>query len=152
MPTRYLKVSGDNATPLPYKKRVDSTHSLDLSDSDYERCVSPAHFNVVAGEPVVKSQAEYDAEIAANAELYRVAALEQEAQAYQDSIMSSNEAAAIMGARAAGIALKPKAQANSDWVDAVWAIYYAKLADANNTQLFSEAGVKPYPFAEVMAE
>ena len=71
MKTRYIKVSGDTATPLPDKLVDISTHSLDLTDEQYASHVGPQYFKVVEGAPVAKSDAEVqemiDAAVKANA-------------------------------------------------------------------------------------
>ncbi len=60
MKTRYIKVTGDTAKPLPDRLQDESTHSLVLTDEQYASCVNPTYFKVVDGEPVVKSQEELD--------------------------------------------------------------------------------------------
>ena len=70
MKTRYIKVSGDTATPLPDRLVDMSTHSLDLTDEQYASHVGPHYFKVVDGEPVAKSAVEVqemiDAAVKAN--------------------------------------------------------------------------------------
>lgn len=62
MKTRYLKVQGDVATPLPDRLQAESTHSLELTNAKYDAYTSPFYFKVVNGEPVEKTQAEIDAD------------------------------------------------------------------------------------------
>ena len=60
METRYIKVVGDIAKPLPDHKQDQSTHSIELTDEQYAAYVNPNYFKVVDGEPVAKTQAEVD--------------------------------------------------------------------------------------------
>lgn len=62
MKTRYIKVQGDTATPLPDRLQAESTHSLELTNENYDAFVSPFYFKVVNGAPVAKTQAEIDAD------------------------------------------------------------------------------------------
>jgi hypothetical protein len=80
----------------------------------------------------------------------RLISLEVQAQAYQDSVMSKNEASALLGRTVSE--LKPKAKANYDWLQSLWALYYAKKVDASNDTEFSSIGDKPNTFAELQLE
>lgn len=62
MKTRYLKVQGDVATPLPDRLQDKATHSLELTNAKYDAYVSPFYFKVIDGLPVAKTQAEIDAD------------------------------------------------------------------------------------------
>ncbi len=62
MKKRYLKVSGDVATPLPNKDKDKATHNLDLSDSKYKAYTSSKYFVVVSGEPREKTKAEFESD------------------------------------------------------------------------------------------
>ena len=85
MKTRYIKVSGDTATPLPDKLVDISTHSLDLTDEQYASHVGTQYFKVVDGAPVAKSDAEVqemiDAAVKANKLAESKAQLKEELEA-----------------------------------------------------------------------
>jgi len=61
MKTRYLKVIGDIATPLPDRLQDESTHSLELSNANYDKCTNADYFIVENGVPRMRTQTEYDA-------------------------------------------------------------------------------------------
>lgn len=154
MKIRKVRVVGDKAICLP-DDATNYTHEVNLTNAKYDLAVNSTYFIVENGEPRERTAEEwetYRAEVAAQAEERRIEALEREAQAYQNSIMSVNEASALVAAQTFGLPLGPKAQSNANWLELVWAIYDEKLADPESTRSFSEAGKKAYKFKELRVE
>lgn len=64
--TRYLIVSGDKAKPIPARMKDKATHTIELTAEQMKVSGSPKCWKVVNGQPVLKTQAEIDAEDLAN--------------------------------------------------------------------------------------
>lgn len=65
MKKRYLIVNGEDANPIPDKKKAKATHHIELSDAKYKSYSNSDYFVVVNGEPRVKTTAEFNADKAA---------------------------------------------------------------------------------------
>lgn len=160
MKTRYIQVIGDKAKPLPDRLQDQSTHSLELSDEDYDRCVNPTHFKVVDGEPEVLTVAEHDVLILEKKNESHDKSLQSICEKYQADPQggdcNSNFFGLLMASKAvaksAGVDLTPKAKACVDWLDALWLDYYSRKGDHTTGQDFSSHGSIPHSFAEVRAE
>lgn len=61
MKIRKVRVNGDVATCLP-DNATDFTHEVNLTNAEYDKAVNSSYFKVVDGDPVVKTQADRDAD------------------------------------------------------------------------------------------
>ena len=161
MKTRYLKVTNETATPLPDKLQDIATHSLSLSNEQYDLYTNADYFKVVDGEPFAKTQDELDAMYAekeAAAELNNIENLHSMCEIYQNKTGGCNGnffamLTAVRGvAKSTGQPIPAKAQACLDWLDSLWGIYYTRKAAKDWNHDFSAAGTIPHSFTEVREE
>ena len=130
-------VIGSGIKPIGYDLTVEDSATLPSGHIDYWVVIN----GIISQDEEVKQASE---------ESERLVALELEAQAYQDSIVSKNEASAILGRTVSE--MKIKARANYDWIQSLWGLYYVKKADATNDTAFDSIGPKPYSFVELQLE
>lgn len=155
MKTRYFKVIGNIAKPLPDRLKDESTHSLELSNAKYDSYTNADYFKVVDGKPKEKTQDELDAMFAEKAEKAKEQQKEQLWQAcnrYQESKIS-------VGGM---IELKPfegtsaKCGAIRQWIKDLWADYYTRKAQIEAGQEvsynFDNNGDLPHTYLEAATE
>ncbi len=128
-----------------YEERKANLQENEILAPEVLPTEDPLFWYIENGELKVKLAEAIEAE-----ELKRLSLLEIEAQDYQDSVMSKNEASALLGRTVSE--MKTKAKANYDWLQSLWGLYYQKKIDSSNDTNYSSIGDKPYSFVELQQE
>lgn len=158
MKTRYMKVNGETAKPLPDRLQSESTHSIELTDDQYTSYVNPTYFKVIDGEPQAKTPEERGAYLLLEKNQEHDKSLHPLCERYQinEGGCNPNFFALLMSiktlAQVQGVEMGAKAKACLDWVDALWVDYYTRKGDHTKGSDFSNHGEIPHAFAEVRAE
>lgn len=153
---RFVKVTGNIATPLPDRLADQATHEIQCTEEQYNKAVNSDYFVVENGEPRHPTTQEESDRAAAQteaAEVSRINALRNACLSYQSQQFrcDSNFYGLLMAGKAAGSA-GVKTLACLTALDFLWSLYEAMKNDAELDEDFTPAGVIPHSFDEIRAE
>jgi len=151
MKNRYLEVENGRARSLPDRLKDEATHTLNITNAQYDLSGCGDYFVVEDGQPRVPTQEELDERYAvaqSQADYNLIEQIWRACRAYQDTQLTDDISTMYYIEKG----VSTKAQACIDWKNTLWTDYYTRKALLSEDFNFSNNGSVPYSYPEVKAE
>ena len=146
----------DDETYQDEKGKVDQAHELFMEsiNSTFDLFldeIPDCHIDYIKHDGEGNLIADYSLQ-ESEQELLRINKLKENALAYQSAQQSQNELGLLHGYSVAELEMKPKAQAQINWMTSLFILHEQKIVDKDNHTPFSSVGDKPHSFTELHLE